>query len=191
MLPTGRTFIEMHRPPFGRSQGVDVIFATTELPTLRGFECYRDVTSNIIEDAPCSAMPSESNFGFCPHCAAKGKPRELRPATRRTPHISRSDTRTCHLFLEELNVSCPSGTTEQQVAALFRYDLDPRTEKSESTLVMIRPGGLTEELVLRQLEQSADRLAAILGEGNALQKTYSWSAMAITSIDLAHVMFTA
>ena len=129
----------------------------------------------MIQDAPIQLMPMESNFSFCPHCAAKGKPRELRPATRRTPYISRSDAGTFHLFLEESNVSRPSGATEKQVAALFRYDLDPRGEKSESTLVTIRPAGLTEELLLRQLEQSADRLAAILGQGNRLQKTYTWT----------------
>jgi hypothetical protein len=116
----------------------------------------------------------ESNFSFCPHCAAKGKPRELRPATRKTPHISRSDSETFHLFLEESFVSRASGSTEQHVAALFRYDLDPRGEKSQSTLVTIRPAGLTEHLVLSQLEQSADRLAALLGQAKRLQKTYIW-----------------
>ena len=117
----------------------------------------------------------ESNFSFCPHCAAKGKPRELRPATRRTPHISRSDAATFHLFLEESIVSRASGATEQHVAALFRYDCDPKGEKSESTLVTIRPAGFTEQLVLSQLEQSADRLAEILGQANRLQKTYTWT----------------
>jgi hypothetical protein len=64
--------------------------------------------------------------------------------------------------------------TDQEVAALFRYDLDPAGEKSESTLVTIRPAGATGELVLSQLEQSADRLATILEKGNRLQKTYIW-----------------
>jgi hypothetical protein len=114
------------------------------------------------------------NFTFCPHCAASGKQRQIRPATSRTPLISRSDGRSFHLFLEELNVSRPSGATDQEVAALFRYDLDPAGEKSESTLVTIRPAGATGERVLAQLDQSADQLAAVLEKGDRLQKTYNW-----------------
>jgi hypothetical protein len=116
----------------------------------------------------------ECNFSTCPHCAAKGKQRELRPATSRTPHVSRSDGRTFHLFLEESFVSRPSGAHEQEVAALFRFDFDPVGEKSESTLVRIRPAAVTEELVFAQLEQSADRLATILAKGSQLQRTYAW-----------------
>src|SRR5205807_2713267 len=85
------------------------------------------------------------NFTVCPHCAATGKQRLIRPATPRTPLISRSDSRSFHLFLEESNVSRPSGATDQEVAALFRYDLEPAGEKSESTLVTIRPAGATGE----------------------------------------------
>jgi len=106
----------------------------------------------------------ESNFIVCPHCAANGKHRELRPATRRTPQVSRSDGRSFHLFLEESIISRPSGATDPEISALFRYDLDPAGERSESTLVTIGPGGATGELALTQLEQSADRLAAILEE---------------------------
>jgi len=106
----------------------------------------------------------ESNFIVCPHCAANGKHRELRPATRRTPQVSRSDGRSFHLFLEESIISRPTGATDPEISALFRYDLDPAGERSESTLVTIGPGGATGELALTQLEQSADRLAAILEE---------------------------
>jgi hypothetical protein len=105
----------------------------------------------------------------------KGKPRRLQPAAaHRTPHVSRSDGRSFHLFLEESNVSRPFGGTEQEVVALFRYDLDPAGEKSESTLVRIQPAGGSDDAVLEQLKQSADRLAAILEEGQRLQRIYSW-----------------
>ena len=79
------------------------------------------------------------------------------------------------MFLEESIISRPSGVTEQEIAALFRYDLDPAAEKSESTLVTISPAGATDELALAQLQESADRLAAILEKGDRVQKTYLWS----------------
>lgn len=78
------------------------------------------------------------------------------------------------MFLEESNVSRPFGGTEQEVVALFRYDLDPAGEKSESTLVRIQPAGGSGDAVLEQLKQSADRLAAILEEGQRLQRIYIW-----------------
>lgn len=78
------------------------------------------------------------------------------------------------MFLEESCVSRPFGGTEQEVVALFRYDLDPAGEKSESTLVRIQPAGGSSDAVLEQLQQSADRLAAILEEGQRLQRIYSW-----------------
>jgi hypothetical protein len=78
------------------------------------------------------------------------------------------------LFLEESTDSRPSGATDREVAALFRYDFDPAGEISESVLVTIRPAGVTDEIVLTQLQQSADRLAAILEKGDRLQKTYTW-----------------
>ena len=117
----------------------------------------------------------ESNFSVCPHCAAKGKQRQLRPATARAPHVCRSDGRNFHLFLEEVIVSRAAAATDKHVAALFRYDLDSAAVKSESTLVTIRPAGSTEQEVLRQLEQSADRLTATLAKGADLQKTYTWT----------------
>jgi hypothetical protein len=104
----------------------------------------------------------------------KGKPRRLHPATQRTPHVSRSDGRSFHLFLEESNVSRPFGGTEQEVVALFRYDSDPAGEKSESTMVRIQPAGASSDSVLGQLQQSADRLAAILQDGQRLQRIYIW-----------------
>jgi len=116
----------------------------------------------------------ERGFVICPHCAAKGRRKELRAATRRAPHVSRSDGKSFHLFLEESIVSRPSGATDREVSALFRYDVDPAGVISESALVTIRPAGATAEAVLAQLEQSADRLAAILAKGDRLRKTYSW-----------------
>jgi hypothetical protein len=117
----------------------------------------------------------ERDFVICPHCAAKGKHRELRAATKRTPHVTRSDGKGFHLYLEESVVSRPHGATEPEVAALFRYDCDPAGEVSESSLVRIRPAGGAAEAVSMQLEQSADRLAEILQKGDRLAKTYQWT----------------
>ena len=78
------------------------------------------------------------------------------------------------MFLEESTVSRPFGGTQQEVVALFRYDSDSAGEKSESTLVRIQPAGGNSDAVLGQLEQSADRLAAILEGGQRLQRIYSW-----------------
>jgi hypothetical protein len=61
------------------------------------------------------------------------------------------------MFLEESNVSRPSGATAQQVAALFRYDADPRGEKSEPTLVTIRPAGPGRLVILQSPEAAAAR----------------------------------
>jgi hypothetical protein len=127
-------------------------------------------------DAQNESMSVSKDFTDCPHCALKGTPRRLHPATHRTPQVSRSDGRSFHIFLEESNVSRPSGGTEQDVVALFRYDLDPAGEKSESTLVRIHPAGATADIVLSQLQYSADRLAAILESGQRLRKSYSWNA---------------
>src|SRR5215469_7922234 len=117
----------------------------------------------------------KSDFTFCPHCAVKGKQRQLLPAAPRTPHVARSDARNFHLFLEELVISRPAGAGSPQVAALFRYDLDSAAKKSESSLVTIKPAGETQDLVLSQLQRSADRLAAILEKGTDLQRMYSFA----------------
>ena len=140
---------------------------------LRGHRTVRATEQKV--DALCQHMAMESNFTLCPHCAANGKQRELRPATRRTPHLSRSDGRRFHLFLEESIVSRPHAAADQEVAALFRYDLDSAGQKGESTLVTIRLAGATEQAVLTQLEQSADILAAILEKGGQVQKAYRWT----------------
>ena len=78
------------------------------------------------------------------------------------------------MFLEESIVSRPFGGPEQEVVALFRYDLDAAGGKSESTLVRIHPAAGSSDAVLAQLEQGADRLAAILEDGQRPQRIYSW-----------------
>src|SRR5207302_9437106 len=102
------------------------------------------------------------NFTVCPHCAATGKQRLIRPATPRTPLISRSDSRSFHLFLEESNVSRPSGAPDQEVAALFRYDLDSAGEKSDSILLTIRPAECAGGLMLMAPSPNRALLPAIL-----------------------------
>jgi hypothetical protein len=79
------------------------------------------------------------------------------------------------LFLEESIVCRPHGRAETEVQALFRYDLDAAGEKSESSLVMICPAKSTDDAILAQLEQAADRLAAILEKGSPVSKTYNWN----------------
>jgi hypothetical protein len=118
----------------------------------------------------------EKNFTICPHCAAKGKERLLRPATHRTPYISRSDGKDFHLFLEDLVVRPAGGHNRevQELMALFRYDLDPAGQKAESSLVMIAPAADSSERVLAQLEEAADRLAAMLEKREHLVRLYEW-----------------
>jgi hypothetical protein len=57
--------------------------------------------------APSKYWGMEKNFSICPHCAAKGKQRLVRPAT---PH--RNSTRAA------------PGEDGFEIVALFRYDLD-------------------------------------------------------------------
>ena len=88
----------------------------------------------------------EKNFTHCPHCAVRGRDRIIQPATRRTPHLSRSDGMTFHLFLEELNVRPRDGHDphSRELIALFRYDLEP-AQKAESAMIQLGPAADTEE----------------------------------------------
>jgi hypothetical protein len=107
----------------------------------------------------------EKNFINCPHCALKGKVKLVQPSTRRTPLISRSDAKTYHLYLEEYMQSRPENW------ALFRYDLDPKAVRGESSGVFLAVAGNDEE----QLEETADLLALILAEGTVPGRQYRLS----------------
>lgn len=120
----------------------------------------------------------QRNFTICPHCAAKGRQRVIRPATRRTPLVSRSDGNSFHLFLEESYVRPAPGGTGFEIVALFRYDLDPAGLKGESSLVLVPAGGGFGDQVLGPLEQAADRLAAILAGSTELRRQYTWESKA-------------
>jgi len=108
----------------------------------------------------------EKNFSVCPHCRAKGKHRVIRPATHKTPLITRSDGSSFHLFLEESNVR-RAGIGLFEVVALFRYDLDPAMVRAESTLITLRSSG---DDWLPPLEKAADYLAELLASGKDLRK---------------------
>jgi hypothetical protein len=116
----------------------------------------------------------ERNFTNCPHCTLLGKPRLIRPATHRTPLVTRSDARTFHLYLEEsgLNTRSSGPGSEPQVYALFRYDLDPCSVKAESTLVMIPDAGDDEIRIHMKLEEAADLLAELLARGEVPRRLY-------------------
>ena len=108
------------------------------------------------------------DFDVCPHCAAKGKHRLIRPATHRTPHVARSDGSSFHLYLEESYVR-PAGSAFE-VVALFRYDLDPAAVTGDSTLVLLPVSAADDSL--RALQQAADRLASELAAGAILRRQY-------------------
>jgi hypothetical protein len=108
----------------------------------------------------------ERDFDICPHCAAHGRHRVIRPATpQRTPLVSRSDGCTFHIFLEESNIShTPPGAVN--TAALFRYDLDPVAIRGESVLVVIKStGALGEAAGMVGLHKAADVMAELLRRG--------------------------
>jgi hypothetical protein len=120
----------------------------------------------------------EKNFSNCPHCVSLGKVKLIRPAVH-GPLVSRSDGRTFHLYLEESGLhrqsshGCPSDVqSEPQIYALFRYDLDPCSVKSESTLVIIPNAGDDETRTLKRLEQAADLLAEFLERAKAPGRLY-------------------
>jgi len=113
------------------------------------------------------------NFVVCPHCAAKGKERSVRPATaHRSPLVSRSDAKAFHIFLEESYVRPNSSHTGLEVVALFRYDLDPAGVKGESTLVLRSVGSDETSTGALELEEAADDLAEILASGKSLPRQY-------------------
>ena len=92
----------------------------------------------------------------------------IRPAApHRTPLITRSDGISFHLFVEESYVTRVSS--QLQVVALFRYDLDPAAVRAESALAHIALG---DEDVAGVLEQAADTLAEVLARGVPLDHVY-------------------
>jgi len=115
----------------------------------------------------------DKNFVICPHCAAQGKERSMRPATaHRSPLVSRSDAKSFHIFLEESYVRPNSSHTGLEVVALFRYDLDPAGVKGESTLVVRSVGSDEASAGGPELEKAADDLAEILASGESLPRQY-------------------
>lgn len=115
----------------------------------------------------------ERNFINCPHCAFLGKAKLIRPAIH-GPLVSRSDGRSFHLYLEEsgLHRGSSEPKSEPQIYALFRYDLDPRSVKSESTLVIISHAGDDETRKLTKLEEAADLLAELLERAEVPRRLY-------------------
>jgi len=118
----------------------------------------------------------DKNFGVCPHCAAKGRQRLIRPATpHRTPLVSRFDGGSFHIFVEESFIRPGPGHLGYELVALFRYDLDSATVKGESALVVLSMPADERDHLPEQLEKAADRLAAILASGTDLQRQYAFS----------------
>lgn len=113
------------------------------------------------------------NFLTCPHCAAKGKGKSVRPATaHRSPLISRSDAKTFHIYLEESFIRPSPTRGGSEVVALFRYDLDSAGVNGESTLVVIPLASGEAGAGLSELEGAADELAEILGSGRNLPRQH-------------------
>lgn len=122
----------------------------------------------------------EKNFTNCPHCFAKGKDRVIRPATpQRTPLVSRSDGSSFHLFAEESHVRHAGSASGFEVVALFRYDLDPISVRSESSLVQLPIPTNDLQSTTDVLEEAADRLAEILARGIPLKRMYGPSEIRI------------
>jgi hypothetical protein len=125
----------------------------------------------------------ERNFIHCPHCAFRGKPRLIRPATHRTPLVSRSDGRTFHVYLEEsgLHTRSSDSQSERQVSALFRYDLDPCSVRAESTLVMIPDVGDDDVRTQIRLEEAAELLAELLARAEVPRRLYTMASGRLSS----------
>jgi hypothetical protein len=115
----------------------------------------------------------DKNFKTCPHCALLGKQKLIRPAIH-GPLLSRSDGRTFHLYLEECGLHRrPSDEeSEAQIYALFRYDLNPVSVKSESTVIMIQETGDDENRRLAKLEEAAELLAQLLASAEVPRNLY-------------------
>jgi len=127
----------------------------------------------------------EKNFSLCPHCFAKGRQRQIRPATpHRTPLVSRSDGSSFHLFVEDSYVRPAPQRAGFEVLALFRYDLDPAEVKAESTLVVIPTQEREHSSEL--LEQAADQLAGMLAGGADLVRVYVFDAGGSRLLPIKH-----
>jgi len=116
----------------------------------------------------------ERNFTECPHCALFRKQKIIRPAIH-GPLVSRSDARTFHLYLEESGLHSRSSDPawEPRMQALFRYDLDTCSIKSESTLVTIQISEEDQSHELAKLEEAADRLAELLSRAEVPSRLYT------------------
>jgi hypothetical protein len=112
----------------------------------------------------------ERNFTTCPHCASQGRVKSVQPSVRKTRLVSRSDSKTYHLYLEEeiFHRNSRDPHSKPEIWALFRYDLDPAQIKGESSGVVI-PGEESDE---DRLEEAADLMAMVLSSGTALQRQY-------------------
>lgn len=111
----------------------------------------------------------------CPHCAAKGKERLLRPATpHRTPLVWRSDDASFHLYVEMSSVRPAQQGAGFEIVALFRYDLDPAGVIGDSALILIPIGSADGDEVLSALEQAATKLADILAKGEPPSRVYAF-----------------
>jgi len=127
----------------------------------------------------------ESNFVTCPHCALKGKTKSVQPSTRSTPLVSRSDSEKFHVYLEETIFHRESGnpSSQPEIWALFRYDLDPKNVKAESTGVVI-PGTQEDE---EKLEEAADLMARMLAEGRVPQRQYRLAGGRLIEMRSSHL----
>ncbi len=115
------------------------------------------------------------DFSVCPHCQAKGMPGHVLPATVNTPLVSRSDGTSFHLFLQSGPTPCPApggGFISGQVVAHFRYALDPAGITSGPISVIVKHAGASQQILLNQIREAADRLAEILQAGKKLEPGY-------------------
>jgi hypothetical protein len=117
------------------------------------------------------------NFSTCPHCVANGASGSIARMTSNIELISRSDGATYHLFLQDgpnLRYGRSGELIAGQMIATFRFAQDKHALKSEPVRILIKNAGRSRDEVTKQIEDVADRVAAVLQAGDKLVPSYTF-----------------
>lgn len=126
------------------------------------------------------------NFSTCPHCVAEGDPGMIVRMTSSIPLISRSDGSTYHLFLQDgpnPRYGQSGGLIAGQLIATFRFDQDKYAVKSEPLRIFMKNPGHSHDEVTKQIEDVADRVAAVLQDGDKLARSYTFENGVLSDVN--------
>lgn len=113
----------------------------------------------------------QRNSSQCAHCG-----KTFVRITEQTPLVNRSDGKRYHLTLfsgPDPRPKQPRGSYIDQVICNFAYAHDQFGPENHSVVVVIDQVLKNPEQVIRQIEEAADKLAALVEEGHRLTAVYT------------------